>query len=136
MSVSSVGSISDPYQTASAQKGKYSTVSSDFRQLGDALSSGDLAQAQQAFSTLQSALPSGASNTPLGKALGSIGQALQSGNVEDAQQAFTALQQQMQSHRGHHHHHKGGAATQAAGSPTPNADASSSTIGTIVKTSA
>jgi hypothetical protein len=115
----------DPYQT-NDQGGLQ-----DFESLGNALQSGDLSDAQSAFSQLEQDMPglsqllqSGSSssssstqNSPIATALQSLQSSLQSGDLSGAQQAFANLQQNLQgtsgTHhgRGHHHHSWGGGET-------------------------
>ena len=118
MSVSSISSVTDPYQTSDLSS-TFQKVRSDFSDLSTAFQSGDLAQAQQAFATLQSDLPSNISNTPGGQALSAVGQALQSGDLSGAQQAFQALQNQAAQGHHHHHHHGSGASAQSAPPSSP-----------------
>lgn len=73
---------------------------SDLKQLGQALQSGDLNNAQQLFNALQTLGQSGPfanadpfSNNQREQDFTAIGQALQSGDLAGAQQAFTALEQ-------------------------------------------
>jgi soluble cytochrome b562 len=130
MTTSAIGA-SDPYQAGGAQNNNFQKVRTDFKQLSDALTSGSVDQAQQALSTLQSDLPSGASNSPLGKALDGVSQALQSGDVNGAQQALSSL-------KGHHHHHHHQSQTPDASTtstPQPTANASQD-VGRIVNASA
>lgn len=91
-----------------------------FKSLAQALQSGDLQGAQQAFKTIQSAWSArltqtspnpqstNGGNTTVQNAFASLGQALQSGDLQGAQQAFSTLQSAVQhnlkTHRGHHHH--------------------------------
>jgi outer membrane protein assembly factor BamD (BamD/ComL family) len=88
-------------------------------QLGQALQSGDLSGAQNAFSSLQQLLPSSTVNqaqttqqtnqSTFTTDLNALGQALQSGDLSKAQDAFAKLQQDMQAaQKGHRHHHKAG----------------------------
>lgn len=102
-----------------------------FNQLSQALQSGDLSAAQQAYASL-SQLPQvqNSQNTILTQGLSAIGTALQSGNVNGAEQAFTSMQQQWRSSvqassgatgntqqaggHHHHHHHSGGASDASA----------------------
>ena len=109
MSVSGVSLTDSSYQTN--QQTGWQQVVNDFNQLGQALQSGSLTGAQQAFATLQQDMQnvgqsqSGQSqSTQQQSALNQLGQALQSGDLAGAQQAFAALKT---SH--HHHHHSGGA---------------------------
>jgi hypothetical protein len=77
----------------------YQQRQADVKQLGQALKSGDLAGAQQAFNALQTLGQSGPfanadpfSNNQREQDFVAIGQALQSGDLAGAQQAFSALQ--------------------------------------------
>ena len=77
-----------------------------FNQLTNALQSGDLTAAQNAYNTLASS-PMAQGNSPFAQAIQQIGQDLQSGDaasLADAQKVLASLQQA----RGHHHHHHGG----------------------------
>jgi hypothetical protein len=86
-----------------------STIQKDrqaFNQLANALQSGDLNAAQNAYNTLASS-PMAQGNSPFAQAIQQIGQDLQSGDASalaDAQKVMSSLQQA----RGHHHHHHGG----------------------------
>lgn len=113
MSVTGIGSIANAYQntvqnTAAQRR-------SDFQQLAQALQSGDLSGARQAFAALRQTFgaskpdqagnqfgnsPGGQSNGPFA----ALAQALQSGDLSGAQQAFAALRTQMHGAHGHHHH--------------------------------
>src|SRR5579864_6099271 len=89
------------YQAPNSQ----SAFRKDVGALVDALNSGNLADAQQAYSALSQLQSSGQgpstnSNSPLAQALSEIGQDLQNNNLQAAQQALSSLQQ-----AGHHHHH-------------------------------
>jgi len=99
------------------QQNPFQQVRSEFRQLGQDLQSGNLAQAQSDFTTLSqnlsSVLQSNSSTTassanPVVQAFAKLGQDLQSGNLQAAQQDFTAIQQDAQQNpaqvSGHHHH--------------------------------
>jgi hypothetical protein len=77
----------------------YQQRQADVKELGQALKSGDLAGAQQAFNALQTLGQSGPfasadpfSNHQREQDFAAIGQALQSGDLAGAQQAFAALQ--------------------------------------------
>ena len=118
-----------------ADQNRFQQIRSEFQQLGQDLQSGNLAGAQQDFTTLTQNLP-GASQTgggtsnfaslltsatgsgqtganPLVQAFNQLGQDLQSGNLQAAQQDFTniqttaqqAVQQNVQQSGGHRHHH-------------------------------
>ncbi|HVC19867.1 MAG TPA: hypothetical protein VNE16_07300 [Vicinamibacterales bacterium] len=92
-----------------------------FQQLTQALQSGNLAQAQQAFGSLTAnGLTGPGASTPVGQDLAALGQALQSGNLTSAQQAFAKLQSDaQQAMQSHHQHHgagqKSGTATDSDG---------------------
>jgi hypothetical protein len=129
MSVTSISGTT-PVQTDDVQNSNAKKLRNDFNQLQQALSSGSIDQAQQAFSTLQSDLPSGAANSPFGKAIASIGDALQSGDLSGAQQAFAAMQQQVKGGGHHHHHHH---ASQTTPTSSSTSDPTSNT-GTLLNT--
>ncbi len=82
-----------------------------FKALTSALKSGDLAAAQQAFSSISNG--SGSSgNGPLAQ----IGQALQNGDLAGAQKAEADLKTKR---GGHHHHHQQDADGAGASAPPP-----------------
>jgi hypothetical protein len=137
--VTSIGGAQDPY-AAGATNG-FKQTAADLKTLEQALQTGDLAGAQQAFSSLQQDSPwisralsstNGGGSSPFASALQSLAGALKSGDVNAAQQAFANLQQAM--HSGHHgHHHHGSGSASAATSPTgttPPPDASTGAIDT------
>ena len=71
-----------------------------FLQLAQAINSGDLTSAQQAYGQLTQTLGNNSngsnsrtSNDPFSQALAAIGQSLQSGDIQGAQQALASLQQ-------------------------------------------
>ena len=86
----------------------------EFQQLTQALQSGNLITAQQAFSALtNSATSSGLRSIRLSQDLNALGSALQSGNLTGAQNAYSSVQQSLQNSAptvAHHHrpHHGGG----------------------------
>jgi hypothetical protein len=134
MSVGSVSSGSSVYPQTS-QVSPLKQAQTDFTALSQALATGNLAGAQQAFSAFQQdmqsipsaqgaeqyATPSAGSaqNTIQGD-LSAVGQALKSGNLTAAKNAFANLQQGLQGARQaqashvHHHHHYGGGAQSAS----------------------
>ncbi len=140
MSVSGVSNTSF-YQTNSAQT-NFQQIRDSFQQLGQALQSGDLTAAQQAFAALQQLMPnlSAGSQTQTGQQgsgqnqfatdLSALSQALQSGDLTKAQDAFAKLQQDMQSVHKRHHHHSSGASQDSASS----ANNSSISNGTVTNT--
>lgn len=136
MSISGISSATNPYLT-SLQNG-IQQRNTDFKALGQALNSGDLSAAQQAFAVFQndqqnlfsilqsqggqqSNLQNGGNQQ--GNPLQALQQALNSGDLSGAQQAFAALQQLL-NHGHHHQHHTGGvqaaATTNASGAGTDN----------------
>jgi hypothetical protein len=77
----------------------YQQRQADLKQLGQALQSGDLAGAQQAFNAIQTLGQSGPfanadpfSNKQRDQDFAAVGQALQAGDLAGAQQAFATLQ--------------------------------------------
>jgi hypothetical protein len=110
-SISGLGAYQNTRQSLFQQERQY------FNQLGQALQSGDLTGAQQAFTALtqiiqqtqqgQNANPTGA-QSQIQKDLAAVGQALQSGDLGGAQKAFAAVQQDIQNARLAHHGRGGG----------------------------
>jgi soluble cytochrome b562 len=100
-----------------------------FDQLAQAIQSGNLAAAQQAYAALTQPVQGSATspNSSQANPLGPIGAALQAGNISAAQQALQALQQSAQG-RPHHHHHHGGAAPNTPAQDTTAQNATSSTL--------
>lgn len=130
MSVSAISPTSN-YQPSSSQ--------SSFRQavgaLVDAINSGNLADADQAYSSLSQLKSSGQGPStnpisPLAQALSQIGQDLQSGNLQAAQQVLSSLQQ-----AGHHHHHGHHGGSEISGgsvvSSTSSASSASSSVNSL-----
>lgn len=130
-SISSVSSATNPYQTDT--QNPWQQRAQDFKTLQSALQAGDLATAQQAFSSLKQSQPSaspaasasGASNqnSQVSNDFQALQSALSTGNLSSAQQAFSSLKQSMQIGRvsgtGHAHHHHAGStknSTQTASS--------------------
>ena len=95
----------------------------NYNQLDQALKSGNLSAAQQAYTALSANSPNASNpNSPLAQ----IGQALQTGNLSAAQTAFSGL------HAGHHHHKGTSSATSGtSASPAPSL-ATSGSVGTNV----
>src|SRR5271170_718416 len=120
---STLNQASSPLNTNQQQQ-------SEFQQLTQALQSGNLTNAQQAFSSLtSSATNSGLLSVQLTQDLSKLGSALQSGNLTGAQQAYSSVQQNLQNSAptaAHHHHaHHGGGASQQLTSGFPDATSSS-----------
>lgn len=103
---------------ASSGSNRFEQRKEAFDALGNALSSGDLAGAQQAFASIQQGMQSMGKTLPsqavqptaqtngIGADLDALSKSLGSGDLSGAQSAFATLQQDMQtmhSHRGHHH---------------------------------
>lgn len=88
MTISGLGTNPSLYQ--GTQQTIAARRDNNFRQLGQALQSGNLGAAQQAFASFLQTFGStqGTSTSPLG----ALTQALQSGNLGAAQQAFATLQ--------------------------------------------
>jgi hypothetical protein len=98
-----------------------------FNQLTNALQSGDLTAAQNAYNTLASS-PMAQGNSPFAQAIQQIGQDLQAGDaasLADAQKVLASLQQA----RGHHHHHHGGGNVSGANGTNANDPDGSGTNG-------
>jgi hypothetical protein len=107
----------------------------DFQQLTQALQSGNLSSAQQAFSSMSSsASSSGLLSVQMMQDLSKLGSALQSGNLSSARQAYSSVQQNLQSSTpvaAHHHRpHHGGSDLLTSGFPD-----SSNSSGTAAKPS-
>jgi len=110
-------------QSSQSNPSAFQQIKSEFQQLGQALETGNLSQAQSDFATLSQNISaanqsSGATtpatnNSPAAQAFAQLGQDIQSGNLQGAQQDFTNLQQDVQQsssqqvggRHGHHHHH-------------------------------
>jgi len=87
----SVSGITNSLQLSSLQS-NFQQLRTEFSQLGQDLSAGNLSQAQTDFVTLSQAASSQfGSNSAISKTLSTIGQALQSGDLSSAQQAFSTL---------------------------------------------
>jgi hypothetical protein len=98
-----------------------------FKQLTNALQSGDLTAAQNAYNTLASS-PMAQGNSPFAQAIQQIGQDLQAGDaasLADAQKVLASLQQA----RGHHHHHHSGGNVSGANGTNANNPDSNGTNG-------
>jgi chemotaxis protein histidine kinase CheA len=107
----------------------------NFENLGNALQSGDLTAAQQAFSTLLQGTSS--SNNPqdnIQSDFDALGKALDSGDMAAAKKAFSKLEQDMQAlktSRHHHHHHKQAAQSDADSNLQTVSDNTGTTSGNI-----
>lgn len=113
MTVSGIGSITNIYQNSVQNPASQRQI--DFQQLAQALRSGDLSGARQAYSALQRSIGVSRSiqgTSQSGNTLGSpndgpfaaLTQALRSGDLSGAQQAFAALTAQLHGAHGHRHY--------------------------------
>jgi hypothetical protein len=100
MSIPSTGSSNSSQNVISTN---WQQRRQSFDALSQALQSGDLGAAQQAFSSLSSTFPPGITNDP-NSPLAKLGQALKSGDLSAAQSAFAEIRGH-KGHRAHHHHH-------------------------------
>jgi hypothetical protein len=129
MSVSAISS-SNPLLQANIMQTTKQQQQTEFQQLTQALQSGNLTNAQQAFSALtNSATSSGLLSVQLKQDLSKLGSALQSGNLSSARQAYSSVQQNLHSNSlaAHHHRpHNGGGASQFLTSGFPEITTGSS----------
>lgn len=121
MSISSVSGLSANSTQATSNQANFRQT---FTDLVGALNSGNLSDAQQAYSTrsqLQNSGqgPSPNSSTPLAQALNQIGQDLKNGDVTGAQRTLASLQQAQGGHHHHHGHHAHGADASSSSQTTP-----------------
>jgi len=107
---------------------------SAIQQLTSAISSGDLATAQKAYSTLTTLQQSsgqtsgpGGSDNPFNQLLTKIGGDLAAGNISGAQGDLESFKKTA---AGHHHHHHGGGAGAGQTPPASTAAATTSTSST------
>jgi hypothetical protein len=145
MSISPLSSFSTLLSSAQTPQ---SSRRQDFAQLANALQSGNLSGAQQAYAALQqaqgaqTASGTSTSNNPVTTDFAALGKALESGNLNGAQSAFSQLQTDIKSAqgtqqgstgaataKGHHHHHHG------RSEPEPSTTTSTSTSNTPTSTS-
>jgi hypothetical protein len=109
MSISSVSSSLFNYATQST-KSPLQQFKSEFDQLGQDLSSGNLSAAQSDFSALQQIKPelmASGNSSPLAQAMNKLSQDLKSGDIAAAQQDFAKIQQFIDKHIAHLRHHLG-----------------------------
>jgi hypothetical protein len=137
MSVAAISS-GNALNQASVLQNANKPQGAEFQQLTQALQSGNLTNAQQLFSALNtSSSSSGLLSAQLNQELGNLGSALQSGNLAGARQAYSSVQQNLQSssHMEAHHNrpvHGGGgvsslisgfpdtSSTSGSGAPSPS----------------
>lgn len=157
----SISGISSTYTSSMIQEWQSSMQQrrQDFSQLGNALQSGDLTGAQQAYSDLQNLLQNSSSpfnsntssgSNPITDDFKALGQALSSGDLSQAQTDFTKLQDDMKAarqqavqqgsftqgaghaHHGHHHHHVADSDASTTSSTTSStADTNSSSTNSV-----
>jgi hypothetical protein len=130
MSVSAISSGNVLNQANSLQN-THQQQRNQFQQFAQALQSGNLTGAQQAFSALtSSAASSGLLSVQLKQDLSKLGSALQSGNLTGARDAYTSVQQNLQNSNpvtAHHHRpHSGGGGLQFLTSGFPGSSNSGS----------
>jgi outer membrane protein assembly factor BamD (BamD/ComL family) len=131
-------SLFSQFQALAAQS-KSGQLTQSFQQLSQDLQSGNLAQAQNDFSSLQQLLPGSQQNSllasaatttgsnPLATAVSQLAQDIKSGNATAAQTDLSNVQQDVQQLRqhgaghAHHHHHRHSESdsSQSPSNPTP-----------------
>ena len=106
--------------------GAWQQQKQNLNQLSQALSSGNLGAANQAFYALSANAPKGITADP-NSAISKIGKALQAGDVQGALDTLTAMQS------GKHHH---ASSAQTSSAVTPPQPTSSASMGTMINTMA
>jgi hypothetical protein len=128
MSVSAI-SASIPLLPLNSLQTTKQQQQTEFQQLTQALQSGNLVNAQQAFSALTNSASSGLQSVQLTQDLSKLGSALQSGNLSSARQAYSSIQQSLHSNplAAHHHRaHHGGSKFLTSGFPAESTGSSGS----------
>jgi hypothetical protein len=131
MTISGVSSCSSYDPAMQQMSSRFAQARQAFDDLGNALQSGDLSDAQSAFAALTQIGADGSQganasrpadpNNPIANDLSAVGQALQSGDLKAAQSAFQKVQRDLQvSHRGRHHHHRREEVAQNTPAPQPS----------------
>jgi len=117
MSVQNIPAAFDP--TVLEDYSAAQAATTRFNQIGKALESGDLAQAQSEYSALMKTAPASVQQGkgPIGQALANLGSALQSGSVSSAREAYQFLAQ--------HLRHRRRVATEGSASPDASSGAAS-----------
>jgi iron uptake system EfeUOB component EfeO/EfeM len=127
MSISAISS-SNPLNQADTLQKNNQQQRTEFQQLTQALQSGNLTNAQNAFSALtKSATSSGVQSLQLTQDLSRLGAALQSGDFSKARQAYSSVQQNLARSNPiavHHHRAHHGGASQILTSGFPNSASS------------
>lgn len=108
MSISAIASSNALTQAGNLQN-RNVQKNTEFQQLTQALQSGNLSSAQQAFGALiGSAKSSGLQSALLTQDLNKLGSSLQSGNLSSARQAYSSVQQNLENTQPTAaHHHRG-----------------------------
>lgn len=112
MNINSVSDLTDAYQTS--QTSNSIAIAQNFQKLSDALSAGNLTDAQSALTAYLKSLQNGgtgttSTNNSIATDLQTLQSDLKSGDMTSAQKAFNTLKTDMQSAKsvkGHHHHKK------------------------------
>ena len=132
MSVSAISLSNQLNQTHSLQNTNQQQRT-EFQQLTQALQSGNLSNAQQAFSALtNSAKKSGLQSLQLTQDLSKLGSALGSGNLTSARQAYSSIQQNLQNFNpmaAHHHRPHHGSESRLLTSGFPDGTSTSGSSG-------
>ena len=136
MSVSAIFPSSALFQTNSLQNANQQRRT-ELQQLTQALQSGNLTNAQQAFAALASSgIGSNLQGVQLTQRLNALGSALQSGDLAGARDAYSAVQQSLQSSspmQAHHHRpHYGEAQSLTSGFPDDTTSSGGSRISSAV----
>lgn len=127
-------------QNLQSTPSNFQQIKTEFQQLGQDLQSGNLAQAQQDYTTLSQNISGAAqaSANPAAQAFAQLGKDLQSGNLQAAQQDYATAQQgsqqsaqQAHGHHGRHHHHAEGA--QSASASSQQGSAINQAFGTLAQ---
>jgi len=149
MSIPLIAAITNAYHAYQTGGQNKSAQVQGFQDLDNALQSGNLTAAQNAFAALQQLLPNsptgnqtqngqqGSNQNPFATDLDAVGQALQSGKLSGAQKAFAKLKQDMQLIQGrHHYHHYNGAANTQSTRPTTSNSSTGSNAGSSINITA
>jgi len=137
MLISGISSLLQAY-SPSTQQTSFQQFQQEFLKLGQDLQSGNLAQAQGDFATLQQNAPAGsavaassatATSSTISQEFYQLAQDLQSGNLSAAQSDYSNIQQTAQQNGlagmlGHHHHHRHHVSGSSQGTSAINQDLS------------
>jgi hypothetical protein len=97
MAISAISSSTSTYSSyQSSQADPLNKIKKDFEGLGDALSSGNLSDAQTAFAQLLKDSPTDSSGSnPMSADINKLGQALDSGDMETAQEIYGQMEEKI-----------------------------------------